>query len=204
MTRTLLSSTLAYLPVQLASPFVQFLVIVMWTHLLKPDAFGVVTFVIAAQELTGFIGLVWWSLFILRFQKRYVGDDAARLRDMDLRMAAYGSFIQALFAPFCLLALGVELDIATIGASAAYLAARTLLNHYSEWARSRHRVLAYSLAQICGPILGSGLSLITILAFGPSPAIALATMAVGQLIAVFGLMLALGIPPHLGACLLYT
>ena len=49
MAPSLLRNTLFYLPAQFLGPLVQFAVVVIWTHLLDPAAFGVVTFVVAAQ-----------------------------------------------------------------------------------------------------------------------------------------------------------
>jgi O-antigen/teichoic acid export membrane protein len=129
MARSLIKSTLLYLPAQLLGPLVQFIVVVTWTHLLEPAAFGIVTFVVAAQELTALFGLVWWSIYILRFRQRFVGDDRARFRAMDSRMVAVGAASQALFAPLCLLAIGVSLDAATVAASAGYLIARLIVVH---------------------------------------------------------------------------
>ena len=55
-----------------------------------------------------------------------------------------------------------------------------MLTHYSEWARSDHRIGIYTLAQLTGPVAGSGLSIVAALTLGPDPAIALAAMAIGQ------------------------
>ena len=107
MARSLVRNTLLYLPAQVLGPFVQFAVIIAWTHLLDPAAFGVVTFVIAAQELTALFGIVWWSLYVLRFRQRYEGADEERFRAMDVRMVLYGSLTQVAVAPFCLLAVGL-------------------------------------------------------------------------------------------------
>jgi len=72
----LLRNTLLYMPAQLFAPLLQFVVTVVWTHLFDPAVYGVVAFVIAAQELTGGIGLAWWSVYLLRFRQQYA--DAAR------------------------------------------------------------------------------------------------------------------------------
>jgi O-antigen/teichoic acid export membrane protein len=198
MARSLIRNTLLYLPAQLLGPFVQFAVVVTWTHLLDPGAFGVVTFVVAAQELTALFGLIWWSIFVLRFRQRYAGVDIDRFRAMDSRMVFLGAASQIAMAPLCLLAIGVGVDAATVAASAAYLIARLLLVHYSEWARSEHQIAAYSFAQIVGPVLGSILSVVAVLEFGPSPAVALAAMAVGQSVGAARLMFALGIRSRVG------
>ncbi|MBV8663029.1 MAG: lipopolysaccharide biosynthesis protein, partial [Hyphomicrobiales bacterium] len=65
---TLLRNTLLYLPAQLLGPALQFAATVIWTHLFDPAVFGCVTFVVAVQELTGGLGLGWWSVYMLRFR----------------------------------------------------------------------------------------------------------------------------------------
>ena len=118
MGASLFRNTLLYLPAQVLGPFVQFAVVVAWTHLLDPAAFGVVTFVIAAQELTALFGIVWWSLYVLRFRQRYEGADEERFRAMDVRMVLYGSLTQVAVAPFCLLAVGLGTNWSSIAGSA--------------------------------------------------------------------------------------
>lgn len=198
MARSLVRNTLLYLPAQVLGPFVQFAVVVAWTHLLDPAAFGVVTFVIAAQELTALVGLVWWSLYILRFRQRYEGEDEERFRAMDARMALSGSATQIAIAPLCLLAVGVVADFTAMFAAAAYLVTRLLVVHYSEWARSQHRIRAYTVAQFAGPVLGSGLSVLALLVLGGTPAVVLCSMALGQAAGAAALMSALGVRPRLG------
>ena len=76
MSISLAKSTLQYLPAQFLGPVVLFTTTVVWTHLLDPANFGVLAFVIAAQELTGLFGLTWWSMFVVRFQSRFAEADA--------------------------------------------------------------------------------------------------------------------------------
>ncbi|MDE2579673.1 MAG: lipopolysaccharide biosynthesis protein [Hyphomicrobiales bacterium] len=197
MQPSLLRNTLLYMPAQLLGPLVQFVVIVVWTHLLDPAAFGVVTFVVAAQEMTALIGLYWWSLYMLRFQQRFA-NETERFRAMDNRMVLVGCLSQIVMAPLCFLAIGAAPTFAMSAAGAAYLISRLLIAHYSEWARSKHRIGAYTFAQLAGPMLGSALSLVAIMAFGATPAVALAAMAFGQAIGAAGLMSALEVRPGRG------
>ena len=198
MAGSLFRNTLLYMPAQVLGPFVQFAVVVAWTHLLAPAAFGVVSFVIAAQELTALFGIVWWSLYVLRFRQRYEGADEERFRAMDVRMVLYGSLTQVVAAPFCLLAVGLVTDGTTTLAAAAYLVTRLLVVHYSEWARSQHRIRAYTIAQFAGPILGSGLSVVALSVIGGTPAVVLLTMALGQAIGAAAVMVSLGVRLQLG------
>jgi O-antigen/teichoic acid export membrane protein len=192
----LLRNTLLYLPAQLLGPTLQFVVTVIWTHLFDPAVFGCVTFVVATQELTGGLGLGWWSVYMLRFRKGCA--DAARFRAMDARIVACGAAVQAIFAIPALLMVGARPDPALFGATAVYLATRTVLNHYGELARSDHRIGVYTMAQLAAPIAGSGLSILATLAFGADPAIALAAMAAGQALGVVATAIGLGLRPRFG------
>src|SRR5271168_2700854 len=178
----LLRNTLLYLPAQLLGPMLQFVVTVIWTHLFDPAVFGCVTFIVATQELTGGLGLGWWSVYMLRFRKGYA--DTNRFRAMDARVVACGAGVQAIFAIPALLMVGARPDPTLVGATAVYLATRTVLNHYGELARSDHRIGVYTMAQLAAPVAGSGLSILATLAFGADPAIALAAMAAGQALGV--------------------
>jgi O-antigen/teichoic acid export membrane protein len=192
----LLRNTLLYLPAQFLGPMLQFVVTVIWTHLFDPAVFGCVTFVVATQELTGGLGLGWWSIYVLRFRRSY--GSAARFRAMDARVVACGAASQAAFALPALLMVGVGPTPRLLAATALYLATRTVLNHYGELARSDHRIGVYTLAQLASPVAGSGLSILATLAFGADPAIALAAMALGQGLGVAAVAIGLGLRPRLG------
>ncbi|MFV0282119.1 MAG: lipopolysaccharide biosynthesis protein [Rhodoblastus sp.] len=198
MARSLVRNTILYLPAQVIGPLVQFSVVIAWTHLLDPAAYGLVTFVVAAQELSGLVVLAWWSLYMLRFRQRYEGVDETRFRSMDQRMVACGAAAQIVFAPFCFLAIGIVADVKTTLAAAAYLVMRLAVVHYSEWARSFHRIGVYSVAQLAGPILGSGLSIPALLAFGATPAVVFLSLAFGQGVGALVVMSALGVRPGVG------
>ena len=188
---SLARNTLLYMPAQVIGPLAQFAATVAWTHYIAPSAFGVVTFVIAAQDMTSVLGIVWWSMFVVRFQSRYAGDDAVKFRRMDSRVAALAALLQALLAAPALAAIGAPPSPGLVAATFAFLATRTLMNHYSEWARARHAIAIYSLAQLAAPLLAAALSLAAAVAFGGDPATVLGAMALGQgaaLVAVMALL----------------
>jgi O-antigen/teichoic acid export membrane protein len=174
----LLRNTLLYMPAQLFAPLLQFVVTVVWTHLFDPAVYGIVAFVVAAQELTGGIGLAWWSVYLLRFRQQYA--DVARFAAMDARVVAGGVLSQVAFAAPTLALVGLAPSPRLFAATAAYLASRAALNHYGEVARSNHRIGVYTLAQLSSPVLGSGLSIVAAIALKADAATALAAMAVGQ------------------------
>src|SRR5579863_2305933 len=191
---SLARNTLLYLPAQVVGPVAQFVVTVLWTHLVAPSAFGVVTFVMAAQELTGGLGLVWWSIFVIRFQGRYAGPEAAPFKRMDSKVVLAAVMLQCALAAPALLMIGAPLSLGLVVASAGYLATRTLLNHYSEWSRARHKFAVYTFAQLGGQLAGAALSLLAALKFGSEPAAILAGLALGQGAVLLVVTRALGVP----------
>jgi O-antigen/teichoic acid export membrane protein len=196
-TGKLLRNTLLYLPAQFVPPAVQFATTVAWTYLLDPASFGIVTFVIAAQEIAAFIGVTPWSLYVLRFHTRFADGDADRFRLMDNRMAVYAALLQVALAAPILMTLGAA-SASVFVATACYLISRTLLMHYGEWARAEHRIGPYTTAQLIGTGAGSGLSMIAILLFGPLPAVALGAQALGQFAALLILCRQIGIAFRFG------
>jgi O-antigen/teichoic acid export membrane protein len=184
MSGSLARNTILYLPAQLLGPLFQFAVTILWTHLLDPAGFGLVTFIIAAQEMTGLFGLVWWSMFVVRFQQRFSGADGVRFRAMDSRIVLLSMAVQfALVAP-AIGIIGIRPSLSLFVATAAFLTTRTALNHLSEWARSSHRIGVYTVAQLVSPLVGSSLSVAAIWIWGPDPVVALGGMAIGQAIGV--------------------
>jgi O-antigen/teichoic acid export membrane protein len=194
----LLRNTLLYLPVQLISPLLQFTVTIVWTHLFDPGVYGIVAFVVAAQELTGGLGLAWWSVYLLRFRQRYANGEARRFAAMDARVVATGAASQVVFALPTLALVGLAPSPGLFAATAAYLASRAVLNHYGEVARATHRIGVYSLAQISSPLLGSGLSIVAAIVLRADAATALAAMALGQTIGLIATAIGLRRPPRLG------
>src|SRR5271154_2034170 len=98
MSLSLARSTLLYMPAQMFGPMFLFATTVIWTHLLNPASFGVVTFVVAAQELTALVTLTWWSIFVVRFQGRFADSERLRLRAMDARIVVCSVALQAVMA----------------------------------------------------------------------------------------------------------
>ena len=192
----LIRNTLLYMPAQLTAPLLQFIVTVVWTHLFDPAVYGVVAFVVAAQELTGGLGLAWWSVFLLRFRQQC--PDPARFAAMDARVVAVGAASQVLLAAPTLALVGLAPSPELFLATAAYLASRAVLNHYGEVARSNHRIGIYTLAQLSSPVLGSGLSILAAILLNADAPTALAAMAIGQTLGVIVTSIGLRRPLRLG------
>jgi O-antigen/teichoic acid export membrane protein len=153
---------------------------IAWTHLLHPAAFGITTFAIAAQEFTALIGITWWSLFVLRFRARFAATgEESSFRLMDNLVAVFSIACQvALTLPVLQLA-GVSFDWVIFVSVAGFFICRTILSHYAEWARSDHRIGAFTAAQLISAFVGSGLSIGALMVLGPLPAVALGAQGVG-------------------------
>jgi O-antigen/teichoic acid export membrane protein len=195
----LLRSTLLYLPAQFTPPFVQFVTTVVWTYLLDPATFGFVTFIIAVQEIMACAGLTGWTLFVLRYRERFRGHDQPRFLAMDKRFALLASAVQLVLTPPLLYVLALPCDAATMIATSAYLITRMLFAHYADWARADQAIGAYTTGQFMASVVGSGLSVVAILLFGPSCAVVLGAVAVGQALALAVLMVQTKVRFGLGA-----
>lgn len=63
----LIRQTFLYLPAQVIAPAVQFAFNLIWAHLLSPEDLGVVTLLIATQEVLYALFFGWWGHYSLRF-----------------------------------------------------------------------------------------------------------------------------------------
>lgn len=184
----LLRSTVLYLPAQFTPPFVQFVTTVVWTYLLDPATVGFVNFIIAVQEIMACVGRTGWTLFVFRYCERFRDRNEQQFVAMDKRMALLASAMQLVLTPPMLFLLALPCNVATIAATSAYLVTRMLLGHYGDWARADHAITAYTSGQIVASIVGSGLSVVAILLFGPTCAVLLAAQALGQALALAALI----------------
>jgi O-antigen/teichoic acid export membrane protein len=177
--RRFVRDTILYIPAQLCPPVVQFATMVAWTHLLDPTGFGVTTFVMASQEFTALIGITWWTVFVLRFRIRFAAIGERQFRHMDNLVAVFATVVQvALTLPMLWLA-GASFNWAIMASSAAFFATRTIIAHYSEWARAERRIGVFTAAQLIGSVGGSALSIAALVVLGPYPSAALGAQAIG-------------------------
>jgi O-antigen/teichoic acid export membrane protein len=182
--KKLVRHTILYFPAQFFPPLVQFATMISWTYLLQPAGFGIATFAIAAQEFTAMLGITWWSLFVLRFRARFAKTGEQRLRLMDSLVAGCAVAVQTVLTLPMLWLAGASLDWAIFLSTAAFFISRTILVHYGEWARSDHLIGAFTTSQLIGSVLGSGLSIVALIIFGPLPSAALGGQAAGNFLAL--------------------
>lgn len=189
----LIRHTILYLPAQLMAPLAQFAAALVWTHWMSPEAYGVLTFLVAAQELVFVICLSWWSAFCLRY---FAGFDPRETDDyrrsesgvLALTMAA-GAFVSLALLAY----LRVLGDVHLVVVAIVFLASRSVNVHFAERSRAQERILDYTIAQTAGPVVGFGLAFLFVRFIEPTPAMALAGFALAQAAAALWLARRLGI-----------
>lgn len=177
----LLRQTLLYLPAQLLGPLFLFVAAVVWTHVMAPNAYGVLMFIMAFQELAFAFGLAWWSLTVLRYRDAFDADEhRARFLQTETTILYAAMLVQTLFVAVLLPWLGEKPDALLIAIACVFVVTRSLLQHFSERARAGGDVLCYTVAQIGPAVAGLLLGLLFTKIFSPTPAMALLGYAVAQ------------------------
>lgn len=207
----MLRQTLLYLPAQLLGPLAMFVAAVVWTHLLDAETYGVVSYVLAAQELVYMLTIAWWSLYALRYRAAMDEDRRARLVEADNAVVLGGAILQVIAAVPLLLTLDMTPTAGFFLASTVLFVSRSLLTHYSEIARTEQGIATYTIAQLAGPLFGTLASFVGVIAFGASPTAALAGIAMVQAVGLAVVMIRLRVKPFVrlpdrdvvGAALLY-
>jgi O-antigen/teichoic acid export membrane protein len=193
----MLRQTLLYLPAQLLGPLAMFVAAVVWTHLLDAETYGVVSYVLAAQELVYMVTIAWWSLYALRFRAAMDEDRRRRLVEADNAVVLGGALLQVVVAVPLLLTLDMVPTADFFVASAVLFVTRSLLTHYSEIARTEQAIATYTIAQLAGPLFGTLASFVGVVAFGATPTAALAGIAVVQVLGLAVVMIRLGVKPKI-------
>ncbi|MBV1701732.1 MAG: polysaccharide biosynthesis C-terminal domain-containing protein [Hyphomicrobiales bacterium] len=191
----LIRQTLLYLPAQLIGPLSQFIAAVVWTHWLPPAQYGVLTFLVASQDLAYTICLLWWSQFTVRFLGT-LKEDAALLRfqqneNLVLLVAA---LLQTGIVTFAILAIGQKLSPALFGFTLVFFISRTISHHLIERARAVGKIGAYTFGQTFGSVVGFGFAFLIVSTLSPSAEAALAGLAAAQVLGLAWLWYQLQIP----------
>lgn len=182
----LIRQTLLYLPAQILAPLVAFASVLIWAHLLVPSDLGIVTLLVAIQEICYAAFFGWWGFYTLRFIAQY-SDPEKRISFLKAETTAvFGSaIVQTLVVlPVLWLSFGKAIGADVIALALLFMITRSLNNYSADRARAEARILLYSLIQVIGPVIGFLFGLLCIWYFGPSPDAVLAGFITAQLIGV--------------------
>ena len=185
--------TLLYLPAQLVGPVMQFIAAVVWTHLMDAPTYGVVTFLIAAQELAFLFALSWWSAYMLRFRAELEAREGLDLAGQDYFFVLVATLVQIAATLPILMLVHVPLTLPLLAATAWFFTTRSAIGHYSEIARSQTAIGTYSIGLLASPVSGTLLSFAVLMRFGPDPAWVFGSMALAQTLALAAMMIRLGV-----------
>ncbi|MGK2908828.1 MAG: lipopolysaccharide biosynthesis protein [Sphingobium sp.] len=182
----LIRQTLLYLPAQILAPLVQFASVLIWAHLLVPSDLGVVTLLVAIQEICYAAFFGWWGFYTLRFIAKYA-DPTERVSFLKAETTAVlgSALVQSLvILPVLWFSFGKAVGLDVIALAVVFMITRSLNNYSADRARAEARILLYSLIQVIGPVVGFLFGLFCIWYFGPSPDAVLAGFITAQLIGV--------------------
>ncbi|ACB96231.1 lipopolysaccharide biosynthesis protein [Beijerinckia indica] len=155
-------STLLYLPAQLTGPLLQFLSVVIWAQTLSPAEVGVVTLIIALQEILFAALLMWWSHYMLRNIRKFsLNNSRSTFLKTELFAVAVSVFMQIVVS---ITIIAVYFDKNIIIPSyyiiVAFMISRSMSNYISERARAESMISLYSIMQILSPGLGLFISMV--------------------------------------------
>jgi O-antigen/teichoic acid export membrane protein len=193
----MLKQTLYYLPAQFLGPLAMFVAAVVWTHLLDAETYGVVSYVLAAQELVYMATIAWWSLYALRFRAAMDEDRRRRLVEADNAVVLGGAIFQLIATVPLLATLDMTPSVGFFVSAGVLFVTRSLLTHYSEIARTEQAIATYTIAQLAGPLFGTLASFLGVILFGATPTAALAGIAAVQAIGLALVMVRLGVKPRI-------
>ncbi len=189
----LLRQTLAYLPAQIVGPFAQVVAALVWTHWLAPAPYGLLTFLIASQELVFLVSLSWWTHYTMR----YFGglDEAGRLRfaRSEAPVFAFGALAQVVGTLLVFALLGEPVTPGLVLAGVAYVVTRSLLMHLGERARTQGRIAIYTLGQFAGSVAGFAVALAAVALVSATPEAVLWGFSAAQIVGLALMWRALGV-----------
>ena len=152
----LVRHTLLYLPAQGIGPAIQFATIVLWAHVLSPADMGVLTIVIALQEIISALSFSWWSQFALRFIARFSSrEDRNTFIGTEGMALILSTLLQSILILPALAVFGPGLgDAPLVIVTLLFVTTRSLVAYVSDRARAEALILLYSLLQTACPLAG--------------------------------------------------
>lgn len=178
----LLRRTFIYLPAQILGPMAQFLAAAIWTYFLAPEAFGTYALIWAIQELALLLAMSWWSAYALRYVTSH-NNEIGRFDSVEIAIqlaaAAFQTFIVALGL---LLIMGLAPGLQLLAATLAFTLTRNLTAHFADRSRANSQIAAYTILNTFGSLLGLGIGIVAVNAFGATPEVVLWSYALAQII----------------------
>ena len=189
----LLRQTLLYLPSQLAGPVAQFAFAIIWTHWMTQGEYGLLTFMIAGQELIFLCCVSWWSLYVLRFFGGAAPEKERIVAAVEPVVLVVAIVPQVLMNIGLLASLGELGNISLLVASIAYVIGRSFVQYFGERVRTKARIALYTMIQT-GSLLAGGLFGFLLVAFvDRSAAAVIAGFALAYMLVTLALLVHLRI-----------
>jgi len=189
----LFRQTLLYLPAQLFGPLFQFAAAIVWTHQLDAATYGVVTYLIVAQDLIALVVLGGWSAYVLRHREELGERFGADLRRRDLTFVTIASALQLVAAAPILWSINVEISASLLLLTALFLITRSALSHYAEVCRAETAIATFTIGQLASPVFGCSLSFAAIAWFGSDPRSVLGALCIAQTLGLVVVLHRLGV-----------
>ena len=190
----LMKQTILYLPAQIAGPLFQFLAAMVWTFWLSPDAYGVLFYVMAMQELAFVLCLAWWSHYTLRFAGTFsTQSEREKYQQVENATLMVSSVLQIIVCVLSLALQGIPLTTSMIGATVLYVVTRSVTNYLAERARAGGQIALYTVAQTLGPVVGFGFAFLLVVFVRPQPDLALLGFALAHILGLLALWNGMGL-----------
>lgn len=180
----LIRQTLLYLPAQVIAPLIQFASILVWTHLMSPADLGIVTLVIAVQEVCFALFFGWWQRYTLRFLKSF-GDERQRqtfLQSETLAIILSSLAQTIIITPVLFWQFSSAFSVSLLCVITAFMVSRSISNYLADRARAEASIALYSVIQLCGPVLGFAIGVPLLQRYGSSPQAVLIGFVVAQML----------------------
>ena len=160
----LIRHTLLYLPAQIIGPVSQFVAIVVFTHWMAPEPYGVLTYVMASQDFVFFLCLSWWSQYTIRYFGNHATEAHATYRQSEFPIMLATAVAQVAASILVILLISTKMSAPLVLSTVLYMVTRCFNLHLGERARAQgaHRRLHdgdvdRSSAGACACFLGSRL-----------------------------------------------
>ena len=178
----LIRHTLLYMPAQIIGPLAQFAAILIFTHWLAPEPYGLLTYVMASQDFVFLLCLSWWSQYTIRYFSGHEAGGDERYRDSEFTILLATVVPQIIAALLALLLISVRLSVGLCAATILYTVTRCASLHVGERARAQSRILDYTFATSAGPLIGFAIAFLAVAHIAATPEAALLGYGITQAI----------------------